>query len=80
LKARKEIKNILLYRPQPEHTNALPEAFAQYLPQKNHKTFHTKILGQKTFLKRVLTIGAHLGPNPRRQVAADVIVMANGKC
>jgi hypothetical protein len=40
----------------------------------------TKILGQKTFLKRILTIGAHLGPNPRRQVAADVIVMANGKC
>jgi hypothetical protein len=39
----------------------------------------TKILGQKTFLKRVLTIGAHLGANPRRQVVADVIVMAYGK-
>jgi hypothetical protein len=39
----------------------------------------TKILGQKTFLKWVLTIGAHLGANPRRQVVADVIVMAYGK-
>jgi hypothetical protein len=33
----------------------------------------------KMLLKKASTVIAHLGSDPRRQVAADVIVMAYGK-
>jgi hypothetical protein len=33
----------------------------------------------KILLKKTSTVRAHLGSDPRRQVAADVIVMSYGK-
>jgi hypothetical protein len=45
-----------------------------YFPIRNRGKKKLKIL-----LIRASTVSAHLRPDPRRQVAADVIVMAYGK-